>query len=79
MPTLQPGVKEQYECSKFRSGVIALRGDLNAQRVSSYGCIGRTEDGDAQNIVVVAQKLCTPASATYPVGEWKHSLCLGRL
>lgn len=29
MPTLQPGIKEQYECSKFQHGVTALGGDLH--------------------------------------------------
>lgn len=79
MPTLHPGVKEQYERPKFLNEVIALGGDLGAQRVPSDGRIGRTRDGDGQNIVLVGHELCAPATTTYPTGERKHSLCPGRL
>lgn len=79
VPTLQPGVEEQYECPKFQSGVLALGGDPNAQLIPSDGRTGWTEDGDGQNVVPSGQKLCTPAAASCLIGEWKHSLRLGRL
>lgn len=73
MPTLQPGVKEQYERPKFYSTFV----DLNVQRVPPYGCVGRTEDGDGQSVVLLGHELCTPAATTCPIREWKYSLCFG--
>lgn len=75
VPTLRPGVKEQYELPKFQSISV----DLTVQRVPPYGCIGRTEDGDGQSVVVLRHELCTPAATTCLIREWKHSLCSGWL
>lgn len=79
VPTWQPGVKEQYEHPEFQNEVFALGRDLSAQCVPAYGRVGRTGDGDGQAVVLFGHELGTPAPTTRPIGEWKYSLCPGRL
>lgn len=66
MPTLRPGVKEQYYHPKLLSDAVAI---LKAQCVPSDGRIGRTGDGDVQSVLPLGQELCIPAATARPVGE----------